>query len=76
MARKGKKTNININATENKCSGKSKSCGGFGYFLGFLGAAIYYVSVAEGFWGVVLGLLKASVWPAFLIFELLKYIGA
>jgi len=46
------------------------------YGLGFLGAAIYYISVSEGFWMGVLGVLKALVWPAFLVYELLKFLGA
>ena len=50
-------------------------CGGCAYFLGFLGAAIYYISTATGFWIGVLGVLKALVWPAFLVFELLKYLA-
>ena len=43
------------------------------YGLGFIGAAIYFVSRATSFWGGVLGLLKALVWPAFLVYELLKF---
>jgi len=39
------------------------------YFLGFLGAAIYFMSHANGFWDGVLGLLKALVWPAFLVYQ-------
>ena len=49
--------------------------GGAVYGLGFLGAAVYYISTAAGFWIGVLGVLKALVWPAFLVFELLKYLG-
>ncbi len=45
------------------------------YGLGFIGAAIYYISTATGFWHGVLGVLKALVWPAFLVFELLKFLG-
>lgn len=51
------------------------SCGGAVYGLGFVGAAIYYISTASGFWVGALGLLKAIVWPAFLVFELLKFLG-
>ena len=50
--------------------------GGAVYGLGFLGALVYYISTAIGFWGGVLGFLKAIVWPAFLVYELLKYLGA
>ncbi len=51
------------------------SCGGAFYGLGFLGAAIYYISTATGFWMGFLGVLKALVWPAFLVFEILKFLG-
>ena len=44
------------------------------YFLGGLGAAIYYVSTATDFWMGVLGILKALVWPAFLVFDALKFL--
>jgi hypothetical protein len=46
------------------------------YGLGLIGAAIYYISTAAGFWMGVLGILKALVWPAFLVYEALKSIGA
>jgi hypothetical protein len=45
------------------------------YGLGFIGAAIYYLSTATGFWMGVLGILKAIVWPVFLVFQLLKNLG-
>jgi len=43
------------------------------YGLGFIGAAIYFISQAAGFWAGVLGFLKAVVWPVFLVYELFKY---
>jgi hypothetical protein len=46
------------------------------YFLGAIGAAIYYVSTATDFWMGVLGLLKATVWPAFLVYAALNGLGA
>jgi len=54
----------------------NKSCGGCAYILGFIGAAVYYVSTATGIWGGIVGVLKAIVWPAFLVHGLLKFIGA
>ncbi|PKK81883.1 MAG: hypothetical protein CVT47_00085 [Thermoplasmata archaeon HGW-Thermoplasmata-2] len=45
------------------------------YGLGFIGAAIYYISTAASFWMGVLGFLKAIVWPAFLVHGLMKYLG-
>jgi len=47
------------------------NCGSCFYGLGFLGAAIYYISTATGFWMGVLGFLKAIVWPVFVVMKLL-----
>lgn len=58
-----------------KCNSSSTSCGGAVYGLGFLGAAVYYVSQATGFWMGVWGIIKACVWPAVLVFELFKFLG-
>lgn len=46
------------------------------YGVGLIGAAVYYISVATTFWMGLLGILKAFVWPAFLVYEALKAIGA
>ena len=50
--------------------------GGF-FFLAYIGAAIYFVSHSDGlFWGVILGLLQAMVWPAYVIYHVLVLLGA
>lgn len=68
MARKKARTTFKNNFKD--------SCkGGAVYGLGFIGAAVYYISTAIGFWNGVLGFLKALVWPAFLVFEVLKFVG-
>lgn len=54
----------------------NKGSGGAVYGLGFVGAAIYYVSNSTTFWMGVVGILKALVWPAFLVYEVLKLVGA
>lgn len=54
----------------------SKASGGGLYFVGFIGAAIYYISTASDFWAGVLGLLKALVWPGFLVYESLSALSA
>ena len=46
------------------------------YGLGLIGAAVYFISHATGFWMCVLGFLKVIVWPAFLVYEALKNLGA
>ncbi len=43
--------------------------------LGFIGAVVYYVTTATSFGMGFVGVLKAFVWPAFLIFELFKFLG-
>jgi hypothetical protein len=50
---------------------------GFIFLLAYVGAAIYFVSVSDGsFWGVVVGLLQAIVWPAYVVYHVLQLIGA
>ncbi len=56
---------------ECRCS-KGTNCGGAVYGLGFVGATVYYISTASGFWVGVLGILKAAIWPAVLVFKLLS----
>ena len=67
---KVKEAKVNINC----CTGKHKKgaagCGG-AYFLGFLGAVIYFLQISEGFWPGVLAFLKAFVWPVFVVYHLL-----
>lgn len=61
-----------------KC-GKSRGmkCGGTSciYFLAFVGAAVYYIQLANTFWAGVLGVLKALVWPAMVVYELMGFLG-
>jgi hypothetical protein len=44
---------------------------GSAYFLGMIGAAVYYLHTSYGFWPSIVALLKALVWPAFLVYHLL-----
>ena len=45
------------------------------YGLAFVGAAVYFIGQADGFWMGVLGFLKAVVWPALLIYKVFAMIG-
>lgn len=50
---------------------------GFVFLLAYVGAAIYFISVSNGsFWGVVLGLLQAIIWPIYVVYHLLVLLGA
>ena len=49
--------------------------GGLVYVLGFVGALVYFIQAATGFWMGVLGVVKAMVWPAFLVYKLFHFIG-
>lgn len=44
------------------------------YGMGMIGAAIYFIQHANGFWMGVLGLLKAIIWPAMLVNKLLDFL--
>ena len=36
--------------------------------LGFIGALVYYIGTANGFWDGVWGVLQSIVWPAFFVY--------
>ncbi len=44
------------------------------YGLALIGSAIYFMQHAAGFWEVVLGILKAIVWPAILVYKALEFL--
>lgn len=58
----------------NKCMSDS-GCGGFAYCLGVIGALIFYLSNATGFWSGVLGVLKALIWPTMVVLNLLQFLA-
>ena len=66
-------SNISANKVKGRGHGGSGMAGGF-YFMGFIGAAIFYIQNSGTFWLGVLGFLKAIVWPAFLVYDLLKFL--
>lgn len=55
---------------EGKCQAASSGL----YGLGFLGALVYYIQHAESFWLGALGVLKALVWPAFVVYKVLEFL--
>ncbi|MBI9035582.1 MAG: hypothetical protein JEZ03_14045 [Bacteroidales bacterium] len=54
---------------------QQNGAGGAVYGLGFIGAAVYFISHACSFWMGVLGFLKAIVWPVFLVYEAFNFMG-
>ncbi|OGM14555.1 hypothetical protein A2V80_01330 [Candidatus Woesebacteria bacterium RBG_16_39_8b] len=44
------------------------------YGLGFVGAVVYYLQQATTFTGGLIGIIKAILWPALLVYELLGYL--
>ena len=59
-----------------KNNNSSHASGGAVYGLGFIGAAVYFISQAATFSAGLVGFLKAMVWPAFLVYEAFKALGA
>lgn len=59
---------------KNKAKGSSSNSGmgGAVYGLGFVGSLVYWMQAAVGFGAVVTGILKAIVWPAYIVYKLLE----
>ena len=56
-------------------TGAAGAGGGAVYGLGLIGAAFYYIQHAATFMAGVVGILKAIVWPAFVVYHLLGFLG-
>lgn len=54
---------------------RQSSGGDMIYILGVIGASVYYISTSSSILLVMVGVLKAIVWPAFLVYEVLAYLG-
>ncbi len=50
--------------------------GGCFYFLGFLGMLAYHLNTAPTLLDLVIGFFQSLVWPAFVVFSLLSFMGA
>lgn len=49
---------------------------GFVLFLAWIGAVVYFVQHSFGFWGFILAVLKACVWPAYITYHVLALFRA
>ena len=49
---------------------------GGAYFVAFIGAAVYFIQQAHSFGGGIVGILKAVVWPAVLLYQVLTFLHA
>ncbi len=54
---------------------KTGGASGAIYGLGLIGALVYYLQHSTTFWIGAIGILKAIVWPAFLVYEALGFLG-
>lgn len=45
------------------------------YAMAIIGAAVYYIQHSATFWEGMLGVLKAIVWPAMLMYRLMSQLG-
>lgn len=46
---------------------------GFVYLMAYIGAAVYFIEQnTSTFGGIVLGLLQAIAWPAYIVYQLLR----
>lgn len=49
---------------------------GFALFTAWIGALVYFIQTApSGFWNFILAVLKSFVWPAYVVYEVLKLLG-
>ncbi|MEX1112547.1 MAG: hypothetical protein WEC84_03720 [Candidatus Andersenbacteria bacterium] len=67
MVKNSKKDNKSVKVVKQGGDGMF----GFAYCISVIGAAVYFVQQSVGFGGFMLALLKALVWPAYVVYEVL-----
>lgn len=70
-----KEINVNIPKKAIVVNKHVENGGSWVYFVGFIGAIIYFFGQANGFGEYVVGFLKALVWPAYLVYHLFGFLG-
>lgn len=55
---------------------KKNGPAGWFAFMTWIGALVYFVNQVDGFWNIILAFLKACVWPAILIYNVLSAVSA
>jgi len=53
---------------------KGASPAGPFYGLGIVGAMIFYIQQADGFFPIIWAIIKAFIWPAFFVYDVLKFV--
>ena len=61
-------------SSNKKMNGAAGAGAGFVWFLGFVGALVYYWQHAHSFWAVIVGFFEAFVWPAYLVYHLMTFL--
>jgi hypothetical protein len=56
------------------CNKKGEMFGGI-YGLAVVGAAVYFIQHSDTFWMGVVGVLKAIVWPAMIMYRALELLS-
>jgi len=44
---------------------------GLYFFVAYIGAVVYFYQQSPGFWGLIVALAKALVWPALVLYHVL-----
>lgn len=60
---------------QKKASYPSGGAGDAVYAFGLIGALVYYVTTANGLVEILFGILKAFVWPAFFVYQVLQFVS-
>ena len=66
--------NDNMRSWRGRGVGDSGFLGGV-YGMAFLGAAVYFIQHATGFWMGVVGFIKAIFWPAVVLYKVLELLN-
>ncbi|MCA9388215.1 hypothetical protein KC644_00455 [Candidatus Berkelbacteria bacterium] len=61
--------------SKDNCKNYGGVCGGGIYGVGMIGALVYFFNQADSFGGYIFAILKALIWPGFLVYQLFNFLN-
>jgi hypothetical protein len=70
-----RRPDVEVTTMSNGSAGAAAG-GGAIYGLGIFGALVYFWQQADAFWAYVLAIVQGLFWPAFMVYEVFRALGA
>ena len=64
-----------VKAKNNSKNAANQAPAGFVLFMAWVGALFYFVGQVDGLWNIIVAFFQACVWPAYIIYNVLRLLN-